>query len=73
MEVNINFVPVESDHGRAEYFYDKLGRQEEKRLNIDGYSCLKTKNEYKYGTTNKQKITAKLLRRGAFGGFFESL
>ncbi len=58
MKVNINFVPVESDHGRAEYFYDKLGRQEEKRLNIDGYSCLKTKNEYKYGTTSRQKITA---------------
>ena len=58
MEVNINFVPVESDHGRVNYVYDKLGRLDEKQVNVDAYNCLKIKNEYKYGTTSKQKITA---------------
>lgn len=56
--LNINFVPVESDHGRVNYVYDKLGRLDEKQVNVDAYNCLKIKNEYKYGTTSKQKITA---------------
>ena len=51
-------MPVESDHGRVNYVYDKLGRLDEKQVNVDAYNCLKIKNEYKYGTTSKQKITA---------------
>ena len=69
MEVNINFVPVESDHGRVNYVYDKLGRLDEKQVNVDAYNCLKIKNEYKYGTTNKQKITASYSGEGISENF----
>ena len=54
---NVNSMPLEGDQGRVKYIYDKLGRLGEKQINVDAYEFLTIKNEYKYGTTSKEKIT----------------